>query len=845
MSLIQPLVQPPVPDTVDSAGLTSLVKPLPSAVFTDIAPPPTGAGTPGIIDSVFGDPVFQESQSYSFALVDSLGISEPGATGTQTDAQSPTEPVGITDSLVVIQTMAQSPTDALGVSDQMLGGLVVTQTITDSLGVTDLEAASTTRAITDSLGVTEATPAEQINVQSNSADAVGLTDAVSQSATFVQTITDVLGASDPLVQAATASQSQTDAVGLTETIGVSIVRTITDFLGVLDVEQTTVSYTQTTTDALGVAELESQGAADIQGPGDAVGLTDSLLTQLIPPGRFRYDAYVPVRPSRAYVWSIYANLTLGSAYGFLEVRFFDTNHALLSTASTAGVPLTADMVRLVNRVNTPANAAYVGLYAGMANASTGAKVEWKNSQWEQGEVETAYAPKPDEIQPGAVASTMLALGAVTTDRVSAGAITNSLVAVGAIDTNSLAANAVTNAKMAAGSVNTSQLVVGSVITGAIAAGAITTDRLAAGSVTAATIAAGSVGASQIAANSIYAAAIQANAVTAGAIAAGSVSTAQLVAGSVTTAVLAAGAVTASQIAANTITSSQIASQTITATQIATDTITAGQIAASAIGTSELAANSVLAGNIAAGNIYGSHIAGSTIEGSNIDGYTISGYNIAGTAITGDKIAANAITTGLIAAGNVVSDSISGGAITGKTLIGGTLATNFSGNDRVELVGASGLYDALRWYNYLNSITGEIRGFMGDIGAYGLHLNSTLELGNPNASIYQTGRRVANNGATQVRMGTATASADGSGNFTANFNAGMPNTPSVVVACLGQGSGSYPIAVFAVTGWSSSGFSGVLKYFKTDASGISTAIANPGTGATFSVRYYAECAIGSQ
>lgn len=498
------------------------------------------------------------------------------------------------------------------------------------------------------------------------------------------------------------------------------------------------------------------------------------------PGFFRYGSPKPVLPGRDYVWSIYARRNVGNVLAFTEVRFYNGAMGLLQTVGGPKTPVTDAPQRLVTRAQAPVGAVYAGLFGGMTGMAEGDRITWDASQWELGEVETAYAPRSDEILPSAVQSTMLALGAVTTDRVAAGAITNSLVAIGAIDARTLGGGAVTDAKMADGAVTTRTIVAGAVVAGAIAAGAVVTDKLAANAVTAGTIAAGAIGAGHIAAGAVVAGKIAADAVAANEIAAGAISTTELAAGSVVADRIAANAVVAGKIAANAVTAGTVAAGVITSTQIATDTIVAGNIAAGAIAAGEIAANAVIAEKIAAGQVVTAALAAGSVVTDRLASLAVVTDKLAAGAVTTAKVTANAITASEIAAGAVTADEIAATAVTGKVITGGTFRTGVSGQDRIEMIDT--VLDMIRWYRGSdNAAICEIREFMGTINRWGMYLNAAeIQIGHTGASIYQVGRRVAVGtvpAASTVRVGTWSGTHTSTGLLAIRFTPELPNVPS--------------------------------------------------------------------
>ena len=222
------------------------------------------------------------------------------------------------------------------------------------------------------------------------------------------------------------------------------------------------------------------------------------------------------------------------------------------------------LVDPANNASTPSGEIFISYLSNGIPLISGSIIEICGPQIEQGQMVTAYAPRPDEILPGTI----------TTTEISDGSITTAKIVTGAITANQIAANTITAANIAADTITATQ----------IAANAITASEIAAGAITAGKITAGSIVSGDIAADTITAANIAANAITA----------AEINAGAVTTAKLAAGAVTANEIAANTITAAKIAANTITASEIATNAITADEVSAGAITSAKISVTNLQA-----------------------------------------------------------------------------------------------------------------------------------------------------------------------------------------------------------------------------------------------------------
>jgi hypothetical protein len=435
------------------------------------------------------------------------------------------------------------------------------------------------------------------------------------------------------------------------------------------------------------------------------------------------------------------------------------------------------------------------------------------------------------------------LGNAAIANLDAGKISTGFLAAARIQVGSLSGD-----KITVNTLNGDRVVANSLNADRIVAASITGDRIAAATINGDRIIAGSIAGDRITANSVNADRIVAGSITGDRIAAATINGDRIVAASINGDRIVANSVNADRIVANSITGDRIAAATINGDRLIANTVNADRIVANSIGGDKIAANAIVAGHIAAEQIYGGHLVGLTITGDKIAANAITAVKIAAREIGADKIAVGAITADELAANSVTASELDAYAVTAKTITGGTFRTGYPGDDRIEIIDQvawdpyllvnRSIRDTIRWVRGSDgALAGEIRGYMGDIGAYGLHLNSHLELGNVNSTIYQVGRRSVNNTKTQVRMGSATAICDGAGGWTASIPA-LPNTPTVVVATLGQFSGTFMYMGFCVDSWTINTVGGKVTYLNNNTSGI----VHPGNGTQFAIRYYAECAV---
>ena len=314
------------------------------------------------------------------------------------------------------------------------------------------------------------------------------------------------------------------------------------------------------------------------------------------------------QPGLTYMLSFWARAGNAAAVGKTMSALF-SNMGFTSATQVENPPLVEGtwqryVWRAVpaNNANTPNSEFYISLIeAGPPPAYTitsGGILEICAPQVEQGELVSAYAPRPDEILPSSITATEIANDAVTSNKIIAGAVVAGKIATGAVEADKIAANAVTAAKINAGAVEADKIAANAVTAVKINAGAVEADKIAANAVTAVKINAGAVEADKIAANAVTAGKINAGAVEADKIAANAVTAVKINAGAVEADKIAANAVTAVKINAAAVEADKIASNAVTADKIAANAVTAGKIQAGAVSTDKLAANSITASKLA-------------------------------------------------------------------------------------------------------------------------------------------------------------------------------------------------------------------------------------------------------
>lgn len=167
---------------------------------------------------------------------------------------------------------------------------------------------------------------------------------------------------------------------------------------------------------------------------------------------------------------------------YLIVRFLNSVGGSLGD-QTSGFLATANAWARLSFVPTaPAGSVTATIMVRGINL-TGEWMEVDGFQAEPGNLITAYAPRPAEILPGAVASTQIADNAITAPKILAGAIVAGKIAANAVTATEIAAATITGGKIAAGTITGSNIAADTITAGQIAAGAITASEVSASAIT--------------------------------------------------------------------------------------------------------------------------------------------------------------------------------------------------------------------------------------------------------------------------------------------------------------------------------------------------------------------------
>lgn len=179
-------------------------------------------------------------------------------------------------------------------------------------------------------------------------------------------------------------------------------------------------------------------------------------TALGNPSRIRYNTtaatLIPVTPGVSYTLSGFLATTATSRTGSVRCFWYDSALAIISGSDIIGNPVpinSTSYTRVSGTGVAPAGAAYLSLAFHIPVSANGEFYYVDDTQVEEGDVLTAYAPNTSEILPGTINAGMLQADSVTAASIKAGEI----------DTVHLKANAVTADKIAANAVTTNKLLV--------------------------------------------------------------------------------------------------------------------------------------------------------------------------------------------------------------------------------------------------------------------------------------------------------------------------------------------------------------------------------------------------
>lgn len=163
------------------------------------------------------------------------------------------------------------------------GGTAYTQAIDDDLGLTDAVTRTATypRSIADDLGLTDAV-ARAADYPRSITDDLGLTDAVTRTADYVRSIDDDMGTTDEVLASLfrLISQLVEDSVGLTDSVTKSLFRLISqlieDSVGTTDTVSRIIAFAREVADDEGLSENVSRTVAYLRSVADDEGLADAV-----------------------------------------------------------------------------------------------------------------------------------------------------------------------------------------------------------------------------------------------------------------------------------------------------------------------------------------------------------------------------------------------------------------------------------------------------------------------------------------------------------------------------------------------------------------------------------------
>lgn len=179
--------------------------------------------------------------SATVGYVSTVPVTSGGLTATPSDALGMTDsvsiqsslartvadPLGITDSVSTVLTMQRALADGLGMTDSVATVVSAARPISDNLGMTDtVDIQITTSGSVDldeDLGITDSV-AVQISANRDLSDGLGITDSMEIVSDFDREMDDNLGLSDAVTVESSLSRDIADAMGLTDDVEVLIIQ---------------------------------------------------------------------------------------------------------------------------------------------------------------------------------------------------------------------------------------------------------------------------------------------------------------------------------------------------------------------------------------------------------------------------------------------------------------------------------------------------------------------------------------------------------------------------------------------------------------------------------------------
>lgn len=339
-----------------------------------------------------------------------------------------------------------------------------------------LAAPGKTLAITDTLGLADGLLSDKGYV-----DTATLSDSLSlQREVYLGLPPDDAGLSDSAQASLAGLRALDEATDLTDQALVTVGKVVGDVTGLSDEVNSLIyrawSYTLT----------------------ESVGLTDKSYHGYFSRASQHGDL-VPVLPDQSYAFSAYGQAVTIARTRALSIEWLDAANTRIGTDGKVftELPPAVGWKRYVLTARSPVGAKKARLVYGLGREESpvaGEQHRWDAFQFEAGEVATAYAPRPDEILPGAVGSVQLATGAVTAGKVGSGAISGDNIVANSIVAEHITANSIVAGKIAANAV----------VAGTIAANAVTANTIVANAISSVHIQAQSITGQKIASYSITA-----------------------------------------------------------------------------------------------------------------------------------------------------------------------------------------------------------------------------------------------------------------------------------------------------------------------------------------------------
>lgn len=232
-----------------------------------------------VVDSVGVTETKAFAQTHLADYPENMGVTET-VLSALTIGVSAVDAEGLTDAAGIVQSHVRTQVDAVGLTDTPT--IVQSQAIVqvDPVGLTDAAVPSLADidAMVDPVGVTETILTERGQVIPV-VDPVGLTDAAVVAQSLGQVRVDPVGLTDAAVQNLTDAETIVDPEGLTDSSSLILDRNVTDPVGVT--ETSVFNQNRSVVDPVGLTDAPAVAHVDNESFTDSVGITEDANVSLI------------------------------------------------------------------------------------------------------------------------------------------------------------------------------------------------------------------------------------------------------------------------------------------------------------------------------------------------------------------------------------------------------------------------------------------------------------------------------------------------------------------------------------------------------------------------------------